>query len=119
MRETTDTSSRFLGDLPDGPNIFKVVNIEKFYSPAEFFVFHLNWSGGDGKQTFFANMMGPLLRTLGCEETSPNVFEWDTDVQFGKRFKATVSHAPDKKDATKIRQHMGAFEKLDENEPPF
>ena len=119
MMETTDTTNKFAGDLPDGPNIFKIVNIEKFYSPAEFWVFHLKWSGGDGKQTFFANMLGPLLRTLGCEEKSPNVFEWDSDLQFNKSFKAVVGHAPDKKDPNKIRQHMSQFEKVDDNEIPF
>jgi hypothetical protein len=65
-------------------------------------------------------MMAGLLRVLGCTETEPNKFDWDTTEQDGKAFWATVSHKPDAKDATKIRQHMGEFKPLeDEKEIPF
>jgi len=119
MMESTDTTNKFAGDLPDGPGIFKITAIEKFYSPAQFWVFSLEHPGGGGKQTFFANMLGPLLRVLDCEEQSPNVFLWDSELQVNKLFKATVSHAPDKKDPSKIRQHMGNFAKYDNEQTPF
>jgi len=119
MQEETDTTNRFNQDLPDGVNVFKITAIERFYSPADFWVFSLDYKGGSGEQTLFANMLGPLLRIMGCEEFEPNKFRWDSDLLVGKSFKATVAHAPDKKNPTKIRQHMGAFEKVDENDLPF
>ncbi len=119
MIEETDTTNRFGNELPDGPNIFKIKAIERFYNPADFWVFTLEYLGGEGEQTLFANMLGPLLRILGCEEIEPNKFRWDSELQINKVFKATVSHAPDKKHPEKIRQHMGAFEKVDGEAIPF
>jgi hypothetical protein len=120
MMTTTDTTNKYASEFPDGPAIFKITNIEKIYNPAEFWVFHLTDSAGNkGKQTFFDNMLGPILRVLGCNETQTDFFEWDPDMQMNKFFKAIVSHAPDKKDKTKIRQHMGSFEKVDANTVPF
>src|ERR1700690_4179472 len=116
MIEETDTTNKF-EPLPDGPGVFQIVSIEKFFSPAEFWAFNLKHSKGEGNQTFFANMLGPLLRVLDCEEVTPNHFRWDSDLQVGKFFKATVCHAPDKKGVE--RQHMKAFEKVDENTIPF
>ena len=116
MIEETDTTNKF-EPLPDGPGIYQIIKIEKFYSPAEFWAFSLKHAKGEGNQTFFANMLGPILRVLDCEEVSPNHFRWDSDLQVNKFFKATVSHAPDKKGV--IRQHMSAFEKVDENTVPF
>lgn len=120
MRETTDTSPRFANeDIPDGPNQFQVISVEKFYGKVEFFIWKLKFMGGEGKQVLLPNMMAPLLRVLRCTETEPNKFDWDTDQQAGKSFKATVSHAPDKKDASKIRQHMTDFEAIQTDDIPF
>lgn len=116
MLEEIDTTNKF-EPLPDGPGVFQIVKIEKFFSPAEFWAFSLKHAKGEGSQTFFANMLGPLLRVLGCEELEPNRFRWDSDLQVNKFFKATVSHALDKKGIE--RQHMKAFEKVDENSIPF
>ena len=116
MREMTDTAN--LGDLPDGPGLFKVVSVEKFYGKSEFFVWQLAYEKGQGKQVLLPNMMGPLLRILGCDEVEPNKFDWETELQANKMFKATVSHAPDKNGV--MRQRMGDFEKYDEkDERPF
>ena len=116
MIEETNTTNKF-EPLPDGPNIFQIVKIEKFFSPAEFWAFTLKHSKGEANQTFFANMLGPVLRVLGCEEVSPNLFRWDADLQTNKYFKATVSHAADKKGV--LRQHMSNFEKVDAETIPF
>lgn len=116
MMEDIDTTNKF-EPLPDGVGTFKIVKIEKFFSPAEFWAFTLKHSKGEANQTFFANMLGPVLRVLDCEEYEPNKFRWDSDLQVGKSFVATVSHAPDKKGI--VRQHMSAFEKVDENSIPF
>lgn len=116
MMEETDTTNKF-EPLPDGPEVFKILSIEKFFSPAEFWAFTLQHSKGSGNQTFFANMLGPLLRVLGCDEYEPNKFRWDSDMQVGKSFKAIVSHAPDKKGVE--RQHMKGFEKVDDQDIPF
>ena len=119
MIEETDTTNKFANELPDGTWIFKITGIERFYAPADFWVFSLEYQGGSGQQTLFANMLGPLLRCLGCEEKEPNKFVWDSDLQVNKYFKATVGHAPDKKNPAKIRQHMGGFEKVDDETIPF
>lgn len=118
--EITDTTNLYGNqELPDGRNAFKIVGIEKRYGKVEFFVWKLQHSKGEGEQVLLPNMMGQLLRVLKCVETEPNKFDWDTDEQLGKSFLATVSHAPDKKDATKIRQHMSDFAQVDPNEIPF
>lgn len=123
-REITNTKSMFANqDLPDGRRLFMVVDdIVKKYgkSGAEFFIVTLQYQGGIGQQMFMPNMMGPLLKALGCQETEPNVWDWDTTEQAGKTFTATIAHQPDKKDPTKMRQHMSEIEKVkDEKEIPF
>lgn len=116
MMEDTDATNKF-EPLPDGTNVFQIMKIEKFYAPAEFWAFQLKHAKGEGSQTFFANMLGPVLRVLGCEEYEPNKFRWDSELQTNKFFKATVSHALDKKGIE--RSHMKAFEKVDENTVPY
>ena len=119
-REITDTTNKYPNqDLPDGRNCFKVESIEKKYGKSEFFVWKLKYDKGEGEQILLPNMMGGLLRVLKCEETEPNKFDWDTFEQSGKCFLATVSHKPDQKDPSKIRQHMSDFAPVDENEIPF
>ena len=61
----------------------------------------------------------PLLRVLGCKETKPNKFEWDRDLMEGKEFISVVSHDPDKKDPSKIRQNMTEFEAVKSEDVPF
>lgn len=120
MREITDTTNKYTNkDIPDGTWIFKVLGIEKKYGKIEFFVWKLAHDGGEGEQVLLPNMMGGLLRALKCQESEPNKFDWDTEEQIGKYFWATVTHAPDKKDATKIRQHMGDFKVYEDTEIPF
>ena len=117
MREITDTTN--MGDLEDGQDVFTINKIEKRYGAKEFFFFGLIGKKSEGSQILFPNMMGPLLRALKCTETETNKFDWDPDEQVGKKFVATVSHATDKKDVTKIRQHMSDFKQVDENDIPF
>ena len=121
--EITDTKSMFANqDIPDGKREFMIVgDIAKKYgkSGAEFFVVTLQYEGGIGQQMFMPNMMGPLLKALGNEETTPNVYDWDTTEQAGKKFSASISHAPDKKDPTKIRQHMSEIAKVENDSIPF
>lgn len=115
-REITDTKNKFTNqDLPDGEQDFMVVgDIVKKYGGkgGEFFIVTLQYPGGIGQQAFLPNMMGPLLRALGCDETEENKFDWDTQEQAGKKFKAKVSHAPDKKDKAIIRQHMSEIKRI-------
>lgn len=114
MRETTDTNSNFDNkDLPDGTRTWEIVQVRK---QKGFYVWLLECEaeGLEGEQVLFPNNMGPLLRLLGCTETSKGVFDWDMDMVEGQKFIATVSHAPDKKDPTKIRQNMTDFKKAEE-----
>ena len=119
MIQEIDTTNKFASELPDGENVFTITGIERFYSPADFWVFSLSYAGGNGQQTFFANMLGPLLRILGCEEFAPNKFRWDPDLEINKSFRATISHAPDKKNPEKIRQHISNFSKATDDSIPF
>lgn len=121
-REITDTTNKYVDqDIPDGRRRFIVAGpVEKKYGKqgGEFFIWKVQWEGGIGQQVFLPNMMGGLLKVLGCQEIEPNKYDWDTNEQEGKAFYATVKHKPDKKDATKIRQHMGDFAIDEETEPP-
>lgn len=123
-REITDTTNKFANqDIPDGAQMFKVLGVDKKYGKngGEFFIWKLGYEGGTGEQVLLPNMMAGLLRVLGCTETEPNKFDWDTNEQNDKLFTATVSHKPDAKDASKIRQHMGDFENVQvaDGEIPF
>lgn len=121
-REITDTSNKFADEsLPDGRNCFKVISITKKYGNkgGEFFIWALQFAGGEGEQILLPNMMGGLLRVLKCTETEPNKFDWDTFEQSGKLFMATVSHKPDAKDPSIIRQHMSDFHEYEDAQIPF
>jgi len=121
-REITDTNNKYANqELPDGRNCFKIESIEKKYGKngGEFFIWKLKHDKGEGEQVLLPNMMGGLLRALGCTETEPNKFDWDTFEQSGKCFLATVSHKPDQKDPSKIRQHMSEFAPVKTDEIAF
>lgn len=122
-REITDTSPKYDNqDLPDGRYEFMIIgDIVKKYGKngGEFFVATLQHKDGIGQHLFMTSMLGPLLRAIGIPETEKNKFDWDTTEQAGKRFIGTVSHQPDKKDPSKIRQHMADIVKVDDNEIPF
>lgn len=120
--EITDTVNKYANkELPDGARIFKVQGVEKKYGQkgGEFFIWKLAYDGGEGEQVLLPNMMSGLLRAIGCEEIEPNKFRWDTLAQDGKVFSATVSHKPDQKDPTKVRQHMSEFDAVKSEEIPF
>lgn len=121
-REITDTNSKYANkELPDGRNCFKVESIEKKYGQkgGEYFVWKLSHTSGEGEQILLPNMMGALLKALGCQEIEPGKYDWDTFEQYGKFFMATVSHKPDQKDPTKVRQHMSDFAKYEDAQIPF
>lgn len=113
-REQTDTNDSYPDkDIPDGTYEFKVISCQKKFGGKNkdkaFFVWKLQYEDLKGEQVLMPNKMGGLLKVLGCTEDKPGHFDWDTDAVEGKEFKATVSHAPDAKDPTKIRQEMGDF----------
>ncbi len=121
MREEIDTNSSYPDrDIPDGTYTFKVLSIDKkFGGPKKdkpFYVWNLRYEGIDAEQVLMPNLMGDLLKILGCTETSPGKFDWDREALEGKEFDATVSHAPDKKG--KMRQNMGDF-KASSADVPF
>lgn len=122
-REITFTKSRFANqELPDGRTAFRVLSVDKKYGKknnAEFFVWKLQHDKGEGEQLLMPNMMGGLLRVLKCTEVEPDKFDWDTFDQINKVFLATVSHKPDEQNSSVIRQHMGEFAPVDENDIPF
>jgi hypothetical protein len=111
-REITNTVNNFADyNIKDGQHTFKVLEVRSMQD-GRFYIWKLEY-GGDhglvGEQLLMPNMMGDLLRVLACTEIEPNKFDWETGEQVDKTFSATVSHKPDKKDPTKMRQHMSGF----------
>jgi len=126
MEETIDTRGKYDTALPDGEREFRVEKISrKEKGETVFYIWQVSFDGEGGErevgeQVFLPNMMGDLLRILGCEETAPKRFKWDKETLPGAYFIATVSHDPDKKDPSKIRQNMTGFKKgKNEDEVPF
>jgi len=113
-REITDTNKKFMNyDIKDGQHVFKILEVRKQYGKkgGEFFIWKLEYGdeGLVGEQGFLPNMLGELLKTLNCTETEPGTYDWDTEEQVGKSFSATVSHKPDEKNPTVMRQRMSGF----------
>lgn len=122
-RERTNTAGR-LDILPEGTNEFMIAGpVKKFFvgpnKDIDMFVFPLQFDGGIGEQAFLPNMLGPLLRDLGCQEVSKNVFYWDTDDLEGKKFTATVTHFQDSKDPSITRSKMEIIPTERRPEIPF
>ncbi len=121
--EITDTKSKFVNqNLPEGRRRFVIMGQpEKKYGKkgGEFFVWKLQYDGGVGEQILLPNMMGDLLRTLGCDEPEPDKFDWDTAEQEGKAFIATIKLVPDSKDPKIVRQHMSEYANDENNTIPF
>ena len=65
------------------------------------------------EQVLFGNEMKDLLKILGCNESSPGKYEWDTDTVIGKSFEVMVSHVPDKKKPDVMRQKFTEFKAED------
>jgi len=122
-REITDTTPKYDNqDLPDGRMEFMIIgDIEKKYgrNGGEYFIATLQYSSGIGKHLFMTSMLGPLLRAIGIPETEKNKFDWDTTEQAGKKFIATISHAPDKKDPAIVRQNMSEIKRIDDEDIPL
>jgi hypothetical protein len=109
--EETDTSNSYEKiPLPDGEQTFKIIEVTRVEKVKGLYEWALQAEDGEKyQQNMFANEMGPLLRLLGCKEVSKDKFSWDTVMVEGRSFTATVSHVPDKKDASVIRQKMANF----------
>ncbi len=121
-REQTDTNDSYPDkDIPDGTYEFKVLNVTKKMGGANkdkpFYVWKLEYEGVKGEQVLMPNMMGGLLKALGCMETAPGKFDWDTELVANQVFSAKVTHAPDKKDPSKMRQQMSDFRAVKEEAP--
>lgn len=102
-QESTDTNSQFNDDIPDGTYDFQV---EKVYAKDikgkkgyEWHLDYVNAEGVDqsGKVLTWPNQIGPLLKVLGCKETDPGKYQWETELMEGKTFKATIVHEKAKK----------------------
>lgn len=108
--EETDTTGFEKEPIPDGENTFKVVSVNRVEKVKGLYEWEVSTlDGNEYQHNMFANEMGDLLRLLGCNETSKNKFSWDTVLVEGRSFKATISHVPDKKDSSIIRQKMTGF----------
>jgi len=121
-REITDTNDSYSDkDIPDGAYNFKVIRVVKKlggpYKDKPFYIWTLEYEGVQGEQVLMPNMMGGLLKVLGCTEIKPGHYDWDTDLVVNQVFLATVSHKADKKDPSKMRQYMDDFKAAKEDVP--
>lgn len=108
--EETDTTNTYEREpIPDGEHTFEIASVRRIEKVPGLYEWQLETEGNSYQQNMFANEMGDLLRLLGCNEVSKNKFQWDTVMVEGRSFKATVSHVPDKKDPSIIRQKMTNF----------
>lgn len=97
-REDTDTNSQFGDDIPDGTYDFEIEKvIAKDIKGKKGYEWYLSYNGTSGKVLTWPNQIGGLLSVLGCKETEPGKFSWDTDLMEGKTFKATIVHETAKK----------------------
>lgn len=122
MRESIDTTDNYPDkDIPDGAYEFKVISVDKKYGGKNkdkpFYIWKLEYEGVKGEQVLMPNKMGDLLLALGCTQTKPGHFDWDTELVVNQIFSATVSHEADRKDPSKIRQQMSGFKKVKEEAP--
>lgn len=121
-QEQTDTNDNYPDkDIPDGSYDFKVLGVKKKYGGQNkdkpFYIWSLEYEGVKGEQVLMPSTMGGLLSALGCQESKPGVYEWDTELMVNQIFSATVTHVKDKKDPSKIRQQMTDFKKVQEEAP--
>lgn len=109
--ETTDTNSAYPDKaIGDGKHTFVVERVVgKPLGNAYGYVWTLEEKGKLYEQVLFGNEMGSLLKILGCKESAPGKYEWDTDEVKGKPFGVTVSHVPDKKKPDVMRQKFSEF----------
>ena len=112
--ESTDTNGMYPDkNISDGKHTFTIKKVVgKPLGGAYGYVWTLEEEGKTYEQVLFGNMMGGLLKVLGCSETSPGKYEWDTDAVTGKTFSTKVSHSPDKKNPSKMRQQMTDFDEI-------
>lgn len=97
-REYVDTNSQFNDDIQDGTYDFEVVKVvAKDIKGKKGYEWHLAYDEGSGKVLTWPNQIGGLLKVLGCKETEPGKYEFDTDLMEGKTFKATIVHEKGKK----------------------
>jgi hypothetical protein len=114
--EETDTTGFEKTPIPDGEHTFKIVFVGRVEKVKGLYEWELEAKDGEVYQhNMFANEMGDLLRLLDCKETSKNKFTWDTVLVEGRMFTATVSHVPDKKDSSIIRQKLTGFKKAEKD----
>ena len=89
MIEEIDTNNDFSDKvIPDGTHHCKVVTTRKVKSG---YVWVLNYGDGEqGEIMLFGNLMGDLLKALGCQEGSaPGKYVLNTDITDGGEFDAT------------------------------
>ena len=124
-REQTDTNSQFDDEISNGTYKFEVVKVvRKEIKGKKAYEWELEYKNADkvdmiGKQLFWPNQISGLLRVLKCKETTPGVFDWDTDLMEGKEFIATIAREPSKKDLSKSYQIMIDFKEVEKDDIPF
>ena len=110
MIEEIDTNSNFADkEISEGEHTFRVSGCRK---KGAMYVWSFTYEGKEGEMVFFANNMGPLLKVLGCKETSKGVYAFDTSLTDGVQFKAVVYSEPDKKDPKVMRKRMKDFDEV-------
>lgn len=91
MIEEIDTNNDFSDRIiPDGQHHFKVLGTRKVKASYAWALRYEN--DAEGEILMFPNMMGPLLKELGCKEGSePGKYVLNTDITDGSEFDAKIS----------------------------
>lgn len=90
-REKTDT--RGGNFISPGHYHFTIDHVVKGKTPRNFVYyefFMVTDRGENYKQRFMRWLITPMLKALGCEETTPGVFDWDTEEVNGLSVEADV-----------------------------
>lgn len=122
-QESTDTTSQYNDNIPDGTYDFEVVQVvRKEIKGKKAYEWTLDHDGEKGKVLTWPSQVGPLLVLLGAKEDPEKKGHllWETELMAGKTFQATITHDPDKKNPIKIYQNMKDFKKAGNDESvPF
>ncbi len=111
-QESTDTTSQFNDNIPDGTYDFEIVQVvRKEIKGKKAYEWALEYPDGQGKVLTWPNQVGPLLAILGAKEDPEQKghYLWETELMAGKTFKATITHDADKKNPSKFYQNMKDF----------
>lgn len=113
MKFTTKTGRAL---IPEGHIIAMINNVKEKEIPGGYIIYEWSFECEEnGKAKYFnlstfSSQMVDLLRALGCQETTKNRFEWDSDQVIGHTIEFNICHISDKKGV--VREQMSDIKLL-------